>query len=276
MASSSEVTGREKTLEAVGEGERPGAIRLTDVTHRYGRGADAVTAVGPVELDVPPGEFLVLVGPSGCGKSTLLRLIAGFEQPTQGTVRVSGAAPRPGQAAGVVFQQPRLFPWRTVGGNVDLALRYAKVPKDQRARRRADLLERVGLEQTDGRRVWEISGGQQQRVAIARALAAENPVFLLDEPFAALDALTRERLQEDVRRVTAQTGRTAVFVTHSADEAVFLGSRVVVLTRRPGTIALDLPIPLPRGDIDPEELRASPEFAELRARVAHEVKAAAA
>ncbi|MEU8792778.1 ABC transporter ATP-binding protein [Streptomyces sp. NPDC048643] len=251
-------------------------MRLTNVTHRYGRGAEAVTAVGPVELDVPPGEFLVLVGASGCGKSTLLRLIAGFERPTQGTVRVSGAEPRPGRAAGIVFQQPRLFPWRTVGGNVDLALRYARVPRDQWGPRRAELLERVGLEGTDRRRVWEISGGQQQRVAIARALAAENPLFLLDEPFGALDALTRERLQDDVRRVTAQTGRTAVFVTHSADEAVFLGSRVVVLSRRPGTVVLDLPVPLPRGDVDTEELRASGEFAELRKRVAHEVKAAAA
>ncbi|MFG3590632.1 ABC transporter ATP-binding protein [Streptomyces sp. NPDC047990] len=253
-----------------------GAVRLENITHRYGSGADSVTAVGPVELDVPPGEFLVLVGASGCGKSTLLRLIAGFERPTQGTVRVSGVEPRPGQAAGIVFQQPRLFPWRTVGGNVDLALRYAGVPKGQWPNRRAELLERVGLEGTDKRRVWEISGGQQQRVAIARALAAENPLFLLDEPFGALDALTRERLQDDVRLVTAQTGRTAVFVTHSADEAVFLGSRVVVLSKRPGTVVLDLPVPLPRTGVDSEELRSSTEFAELRARIAHEVKAAAA
>ncbi|MFE9252734.1 ABC transporter ATP-binding protein [Streptomyces sp. NPDC007088] len=256
--------------------ERPGAVRLENITHRYGRGAEAVTAVGPVDLDVAPGEFVVLVGASGCGKSTLLRLMAGFERPTHGAVRVSGAAPRPGEAAGVVFQQPRLFPWRTVGGNIDLALRYAGVGRDQWQGRRAELLERVGLEGTEGRRVWEISGGQQQRVAIARALAAENPVFLLDEPFAALDALTRERLQDDVRRVTAQTGRTAVFVTHSADEAVFLASRVVVLSKRPGTVVLDLPVPLPRGEVDGEALRASAEFAELRTRISHEVKAAAA
>lgn len=253
-------------------GERTGAVRLRQVTHRYG----AVTAVGPVDLTVPAGEFLVLVGASGCGKSTLLRLIAGFEQPTQGSVRVSGTAPWPGRTAGVVFQTPRLFPWRTVDGNIDLALRYAGVDRARRAERRARLLARVGLEGTGGRRTWEISGGQRQRVAIARALAAEHPLLLLDEPFAALDALTRERLQEDVRRVAAQTGRTTVFVTHSADEAVFLGSRIVVLTKGPGTVALDLPIPLPRGDVDAEELRESREFGELRARVAHAVKAAAA
>ena len=149
-------------------------------------------------------------------------------------MQVSGTPPTPGVTAGVVFQQPRLFPWRTVGGNVDLALKYAKVPRERRADRRDQLLHRVGLEGTADRKIWEISGGQQQRVAIARALAAETPLFLLDEPFAALDALTRERLQEDVRQVSAESGRTTVFVTHSADEAAFLGSRIVVLTRRPG------------------------------------------
>ena len=130
----------------------------------------------------------------------------------------------------------------------------------------SQLLERVGLEGTADRKIWEISGGQQQRVAIARALAAETPLFLLDEPFAALDALTRERLQEDVRQVSAETGRTTVFVTHSADEAAFLGSRIVVLTRRPGQVALDLPVDLARGDVDADELRRSPEYTALRTR----------
>ncbi|MFJ2259248.1 ABC transporter ATP-binding protein [Streptomyces sp. NPDC087844] len=270
------VGGADSERAEVRDDERAGSVRLDHVTHQYGRGGETVTAVGPVDLTVPAGEFLVLVGASGCGKSTLLRLIAGFEQPTHGSVRVSGAAPRPGGTAGVVFQTLRLFPWRTVQGNIDLALRYAGVERAQWPERRAELLARVGLDGTGKRRVWEISGGQQQRVAIARALAAENPLFLLDEPFAALDALTRERLQEDVRQVTAETGRTTVFVTHSADEAVFLGSRIVVLTRSPGTVALDLPITLPRGAVDADELRESREFVDLRARVAHAVKAAAA
>jgi taurine transport system ATP-binding protein len=132
------------------------------------------------------------------------------------------------------------------------------------------------LQGTANRRIWEISGGQQQRVAIARALAAETPLFLLDEPFAALDALTRERLQEDVRQVSAESGRTTVFVTHSADEAAFLGSRIVVLTRRPGQVALDLPVDLPRTGVDADELRRSPEYAQLRAEVGRAVKSAAA
>jgi taurine transport system ATP-binding protein len=253
-----------------------GTVRIAGVSHRYGKGGNAVTALGPVDLTVDPGSFLVLVGASGCGKSTLLRLLAGFERPTEGSVQVSGADPTPGVTAGVVFQQPRLFPWRTVGGNVDLALKYAKVPRERRAERREQLLSRVGLQGTANRRIWEISGGQQQRVAIARALAAETPLFLLDEPFAALDALTRERLQEDVRQVSAESGRTTVFVTHSADEAAFLGSRIVVLTRRPGQVALDLPVDLPRTGVEADELRRSPEYAQLRAEVGRAVKSAAA
>ncbi|XVQ83125.1 ABC transporter ATP-binding protein [Microbispora siamensis] len=252
------------------------AVHLHEVEHVYGGAGDPVAALGPISLTVPPGTFLVLVGASGCGKSTLLRLVAGFERPTSGTVRTGGAEPVPGRGAGIVFQQPRLFPWKTVGGNVELALRYAGVPRAERARRVPELLGRVGLHDVADRRIWQISGGQQQRVAIARALAGDDPLLLLDEPFAALDALTRERLQEDLRRVSAQTGRTSVFVTHSVEEAVFLGSRVVVLTRRPGRIALDLDVDLPRTGVGPDELRALPEYAALRAEVGHAVRAAAA
>src|SRR6195952_529587 len=129
-----------------------GGVHIKNVAHRYGD----VTALGPVDLDVEPGAFLVLVGASGCGKSTLLRLLAGFEEPTAGEVQISGAAPTPGVTAGVVFQQPRLFPWRTVGGNVELALKYAKVPRERRAERRDELLQRVGLDGTVDRRIWEI------------------------------------------------------------------------------------------------------------------------
>ncbi|MGS2619211.1 ABC transporter ATP-binding protein [Micromonospora sp. LZ34] len=250
----------------------PAAVALADVQHSYGN----VVAVGTITLTVPAGEFLVLVGASGCGKSTLLRLIAGFEKPTTGAVRTGSTPPRPGRGAGMVFQQPRLLPWRTVAGNIELALRYAAVPAQARRTRVAELLASVGLHDVADRRVWQISGGQQQRVAIARAIAVDNPLLLLDEPFAALDALTRERLQEDLRRVSYETGRTCVFVTHSVDEAVFLGSRIVVLSPRPGRIVLDLSVNLPRSGITPDELRGLPEYAALRAQIGHAVRAAAA
>lgn len=190
-------------------------------------------------------------------------------------VVVNGEIPEPGRQAGIVFQQPRLFPWRTVGDNVGQALRYAGVPRDERAARTSELLERVGLADTAHRRIWQISGGQQQRVAIARALAGGKRLLLLDEPFAALGALTRERLQEDLRTVGAETGTTAVFVTHSVDEAVFLGTRTVVLTARPGTVALDVPIGLPRTGVGPDELRGLPEYAALRAEIGTAVRDAA-
>jgi taurine transport system ATP-binding protein len=234
-----------------------------------------VHALGPLSLEVPAGKFLVLVGPSGCGKSTLLRLLAGFERPSRGELRVGGEAPEPGRQADVVFQQARLFPWRTVGGNVELGLGLAGVPRADRPERAAELLERVGLRGTAGRRTWEVSGGQQQRVAIARALAGDRPLLLLDEPFAALDALTRERLQEDVRGVSGRTGTTSVFVTHSVDEAVSLGSRVVVLTKAPGVVALDVPVDLPRTGTSSDELRGLPEFAALRAEIGAAVRAVA-
>jgi taurine transport system ATP-binding protein len=264
-----------QAVSAVSAAHTDGGIQIRRVEHRYG----STTALGPVDLDVEPGSFLVLVGASGCGKSTLLRLIAGFESPTDGEIAVSGRQPVPGQTAGVVFQQPRLFPWRSVGGNVELALKYAGTAREHRARRRDELLHRVGLEDIAHRKIWEISGGQQQRVAIARALASERPetsLLLLDEPFAALDALTRERLQEDIRDVSAESGRTTVFVTHSADEAAFLGSRIVVLTHRPGRVALDLSVDLPRTGVDPDELRRSSEYVRLRQEVSRAVKAAAA
>ncbi|MFB6423161.1 ABC transporter ATP-binding protein [Streptomyces microflavus] len=252
-------------------------VSVRDVEHTYGggRGTESVTALGPVSLEIPAGEFLVLVGPSGCGKSTLLRLVAGFERASSGEVEVFGEQPEPGNQAGIVFQQPRLFPWRTVGDNVGLALRYAGVPRAERAERTAELLERVGLADTSGRRIWQISGGQQQRVAIARALAGGKRLLLLDEPFAALDALTRERLQEDLRTVSAETGTTSVFVTHSVDEAVFLGTRTVVLSARPGRVALDIPIGLPRTGTGPDELRGLPEYAALRAEIGTAVRDAA-
>ncbi|WP_329037055.1 ABC transporter ATP-binding protein [Streptomyces sp. NBC_00178] len=244
-------------------------LALDRITVGYGRPKARVTAVQDVSLRVAPGEFVVLVGPSGCGKTTLLRIAAGFVEPTRGTATVRGEAPVPGSATGVVFQQPRLFPWRTAGGNVAFALARHGVPRAQRAARTRELLEQVGLAGMEGRRTWELSGGQQQRVAIARTLAGEPRVLLMDEPFAALDALTRERLQEEVRTLAAASGTTVLFVTHSAEEAVLLGSRVLVMAAGPGRIVTELEVGLERGPgTDVAALRGTPEFSRLRGELA--------
>jgi taurine transport system ATP-binding protein len=253
---------------------RNGRLEATGVVHRFGRGKNRVTALEGITFDVPAGEFVALVGPSGCGKSTLLRLIAGFDTPTEGSVLVDGERPVPGRQARQVFQAPRLFPWHTVGGNVEVALRYAGLPRAERRQRAEQLLEQVGLTGVYSRRIWEISGGQQQRVAIARANARHAPLFLLDEPFAALDALTREHLQEDLRTLSHELGTTTVFVTHSVDEAVFLAGRVMVMGSHPGRVILDLPVDLPRTGIDADELRGLPQYAALRAEVGHAVRSA--
>ncbi|MBD0710885.1 ABC transporter [Streptomyces sp. CBMA291] len=244
-------------------------MALDGVSVRYGPARNPVTAVGDVSLTVAPGEFVVLVGPSGCGKTTLLRLMAGFERPAAGTVGVH-------RKTGVVFQQPRLFPWRTVAGNLAFALARHGVPRTGRATRIEELLRLVGLPGMGGRRTWELSGGQRQRVAIARALAAEPQILLMDEPFAALDALTRERLQEEVRTLAATTGTTVVFVTHSAEEAVLLGSRVLVMAAAPGRIVEEVAVPLPRDpDTDVAALRGAAPVASLRAELARATREAA-
>ncbi|MFJ1754714.1 ABC transporter ATP-binding protein [Kitasatospora sp. NPDC088134] len=255
------------------------AVVLDGVGVRYGgrRGAPAVTAVAEVSLTVGEGEFVVLVGPSGCGKTTLLRVVAGFERATAGSALVHGAPPAPGGGTGLVFQQPRLFPWRTVGGNLAFALARHGLPRAERPDRITELLDLVGLAGYAGRRTWELSGGQQQRVAIARALAGRPRLLLLDEPFAALDALTRERLQEELRTLTARSGTAVLFVTHSVDEAVLLGSRVLVMAADPGRVVADLPIDLPRdGATDPAALRGSAEFARLRGALSRTLREAAA
>ncbi|PRH79961.1 ABC transporter [Streptomyces solincola] len=241
----------------------PPDIELRGVRVEYG----PVTAVDGVDLTVPAGEFTVLVGASGCGKTTLLRTVAGFEIATAGSVEVR-------RRTGVVFQQPRLFPWRTARGNVAYALARHGVPRSERAARADALLERVGLAGLGGRRSWELSGGQQQRVAIARALAAEPQILLMDEPFSALDALTREHLQDEVRALAADTRTTVLFVTHSAEEAVLLGHRVLVLAPAPGRVAAEVHVPF-RDRADTEGLRTEPEFTALRARVDDLVRQAA-
>ncbi len=230
-------------------------------------GVSAVfTALSDINLSIKAKEFFVLVGPSGSGKSTLLDLAAGLAKPTSGRILIDGkVVTGPALDRGVVFQQYALFPWKTALGNVEFGLEAKNVPKRQRAAIARDFLNLVGLSGFEDRHPHELSGGMKQRVAIARALAYDPGVLLMDEPFAALDAQTRETLQDELLRIWETSGKTVVFITHGIEEAIYLGQRVAVLTSRPGRVkaVVDIPLEARRsGDI-----RSAPEFAELRHRV---------
>ena len=202
-----------------------------------------------IDLSVAAGEFVSLIGPSGCGKSTLLRIIGDLTSPTSGSVTVNGKpAPRArlDRDYGMVFQAPVLFDWRTVQGNVELPLEVSGTPRAERTRRAQDYLRLVELSDFAGHYPWQLSGGMQQRVAIARALAVDPAILLMDEPFGALDEMTRERMNLELLKIWDRTGTTIVFVTHSIAEAVFLSTRVVVMSPRPGRISAVIDIDLPR------------------------------
>ncbi|MFC5930687.1 ABC transporter ATP-binding protein [Cryobacterium melibiosiphilum] len=212
-----------------------------------GRKGASVTALDNVSLTVAPGEFVSLIGPSGCGKSTLLRLIADLDVPTSGNIRVFGKPARQAridQDYGIAFQQAGLLPWRTVTGNIELPLELHGVDRPGRRARAAELIELVGLTEFAGSYPDQLSGGMQQRVAIARSLAERPSLLLMDEPFGALDEMTRERMQNELVRICAETAAAVVFVTHSIPEAVFLSNRVVVMSPRPGRIRRVVPVGL--------------------------------
>lgn len=241
-------------------------ISLRDVRRHYQLGAETFAALGGVSLDVHNHEFVVLVGPSGCGKTTLLNILAGLETPTSGTALVNGRpVDGPSPDRGVIFQQYALFPWLTVRQNVEFGMRTARLAKAERHRRAEHYLQAVGLAEFADELPKRLSGGMKQRCAIARAYAMNPSILLMDEPFGALDALTRVRLQEQLLQTWADERTTVVFITHDVDEAVFLGSRVVVMAARPGRIAqvIDIDLPGPRTS----DLRLSPEFGALRSQV---------
>jgi NitT/TauT family transport system ATP-binding protein len=251
------------------------AISLRGVSVVFGAGdaAQSVRALQDIDLDVRPGEFVSLIGPSGCGKSTLLRVIGDLLAPTSGTISVNGKTPRQARLSreyGIVFQQPVLYDWRTVAQNVQLPLEVMKVPAKE-ARARVDaLLRLVGLADFAKRYPWELSGGMQQRVSIARALSFKPSVLLMDEPFGALDEMTRERLNRELLNIWAETGTTIVFVTHSIAEAIFLSDRAVVMSPRPGRIEaiIDVDLARPRET----ETRDTDRFVELVAAVRHRLR----
>ncbi|MGA7205808.1 MAG: ABC transporter ATP-binding protein [Specibacter sp.] len=231
------------------------------------RGDESLVVLDGVNLDVRPGEFLTIVGPSGSGKTTLLDLLAGLTRPTSGAVLVDGReVTGPGHDRAVVFQQYALFPWRTASTNISIGLEGTGLNRRQRAAKAGEYLELVGLAGFAERYPHELSGGMKQRVAIARSLAYEPDILLMDEPFAALDAQTREQLQDELLRIWKETGKTVVFITHGIDEAVYLGQRVAVLSSRPGRLKAIVDIDLGERD-GTQDIRSTTGFIEHRHKV---------
>jgi NitT/TauT family transport system ATP-binding protein len=247
------------------------AVHVRGVARVFpGRKGHEVIALDDIDLDIAPGEFVSLIGPSGCGKSTLLRIVADLDSPTSGSLSVFGKSAhqaRIDQDYGIAFQQAGLLPWRTVAANVGLPLEVHGVGKGDRDTRVAELLDMVGL--TDFARSYpdQLSGGMQQRVAIARALAESPRLLLMDEPFGALDEITRERMQAELVRICGESGAAVLFVTHSIPEAVFLSDRVVVMTPRPGRIVDIVDSRPERGHRRDDDFRDAEEFFHTVARV---------
>ncbi len=219
--------------------EMPAGVTLAGVSKVYGRGPAAVPALDHVSLTVGRGEFTCLIGASGCGKSTMLNLVAGLDKPTSGTISVNGRV-------AMMFQEPGLFPWLTAAGNIELALRARGVGRAERKSQALELLDTVHLGGFGPKQPHELSGGMRQRVALARALAQEADVLLMDEPFGALDAMTRDFLHDELDRVCAGRNLTVLFVTHNVREAARLGDRVVLLSSRPGRVISEFGVPIPR------------------------------
>ena len=242
------------------------AVSVTGVDKIFATKAGEVTALTGIDLAVAPGEFVSLIGPSGCGKSTLLRLIADLDAPSTGSVEVFGTSAhqaRLDQKYGIAFQQAGLLPWRTVAGNIALPLELAGIPAAERTARVEHLVALVGLGDFADRFPDQLSGGMQQRVAIARALAKKPALLLMDEPFGALDEMTREYMQTELLRIAADTGAAVVFVTHSIPEAVYLSDRVVVMSPRPGRIADIVTMNLGRTADRADDLREDGAFFEM-------------
>ena len=244
------------------------AISCRDIGMRFFTDRRDVTAIKSLDLDVAQGEFLTLLGPSGCGKSTFLRVVADLLEPSRGSIDVLGSTPdiaRKKRDIGFVFQDAALLPWRTALQNVELPLQVGKGASRRGRRSPMELLELVGLQ--DRANAWphEMSGGQRQRVSIARALASDPKILLMDEPFGALDEITRDRLNEEIRQVWKETGVTILFVTHSIHEAAFLGQRVLMLAANPGRVREIVPVHLPEDRA--LDIRETPAFVQLTAHL---------
>ena len=239
-------------------------LTIRGVTKRFTVGDDEVEALAPIDLAIARGEFVCMIGASGCGKSTLLRIMAGFEEPTTGHISIDGKpVTGPGSDRGMVFQDYALFPWMTVRQNISFGPRQRHLPREEIDKTTDEFVKMVGLERFADRYPNQLSGGMKQRVAIARVLANNANILLMDEPFGALDALTREQLQNELLQIWRRTGVTTIFVTHSVEEAVLLADRVLVMSAGPGRIDSDFRIDLAR----PRDV-SSPEFNALRRDIA--------
>jgi NitT/TauT family transport system ATP-binding protein len=235
-------------------------IVIENVQKVFTSGGRDVMALRDISLEIPQGQFTCLLGPSGCGKSTLLNAVAGFAPPSSGTIVADGQpVTGPGPERGMVFQEYALFPWMTVEQNIGFGLEIKRVPRPDIKRRVDELLAILSLSDFRARFPKDLSGGMRQRVAIARVLALDSPIMLMDEPFGALDALTRRNLQDELLRIWAELKKTILFVTHSIEEAIYLADRIVVMTYRPGTVKRDIIVDLPRPR-DPS----APEFNVLK------------
>ncbi|MDE7477394.1 MAG: ABC transporter ATP-binding protein [Lachnospiraceae bacterium] len=238
-------------------------IDVKDVSVSFPQGGGTFEALKEVSLSIEKGEFICLLGPSGCGKSTLMNLLAGFEKPSKGEILIDGKkVTGPSSKYLTIFQNYGLFPWRTVLHNVELGLEAAGMKKEERAKQALKYLEMVGLDQARDKRPGQLSGGMQQRVAIARALVAEPEILFMDEPFGALDAITRMKLQDDILRICKEEGKTIIFVTHDIEEAVFLADRIVVMEANPGSVRSIVKVEMPH-----ERERTSDDFIVFRDKV---------
>ena len=255
-------------------GGRAPVIEAASLSLTFPSPGGSVRALSDVSLSIAPGEFVSFIGPSGCGKTTFLRCVAALETPTAGTLTVNGMTPdeaRRARAYGYVFQAAGLFPWRTVEANVRLPLQIMGYPRAEQRERAARVLDLVDLTRFARSYPWQLSGGMQQRASIARALAFDAEILLMDEPFGALDEIVRDRLNEELLALWTRTGKTVLFVTHSIPEAVYLSTRIVVMSPRPGRIADVIDSPLPRER--PLDIRDSPEFIAVAHRVREGLRA---